>query len=214
MKARFSALVLALSFLFTPASASTTSSHPAIFPLVTAVPYNIEEAPKPRNICTVTRIKSVKNIYLTAAHCVDLEHSDRTYNIASLPAFPKVVDKAGDFAIFEVPGDEPMSGLEFSEVAPKSGDSISLVGYPLNLQTALTFSGTIAAPITVTDTGFFMIYSISACKGNSGSVVLDKDGKIISILTIGLGDPCSSVTGGPTFNKLQDFRLLLASLGY
>ena len=149
--------------------------------------------------CTASSVED--RIWLTAAHCIDTEEQ---LFVGGKVAFPYAWDERLDVALLIVPYNSKPP-LRMPTKQPVVGQRVFMVGFPIGLGPTLTIGNIANNGIEVPDRGKKQLFSISGCGGNSGSPVVDKDGKLISVLQIGFGYPCSPLLGGITFEDLQDF---------
>ena len=112
-------------------------------------------------------------------------------------------------------------GQDFSLVPadrnPEIQDDVIIVGYPGNLteMTSDTTQNTTSGKITKLGTSVkgvkFLFFDASTAQGNSGGPVLDKDGKVIALATIGTpGDNNTTIAGENGGVAVSEVRPFLA----
>lgn len=172
-----------------------------------------------RNICTATYINSVEDYWLTAAHCIPVASVtddgetvifvSETLTIREVPVTDMFVDVPNDIAVVRAPGSwGPDLGLSKKDV--EFGEEIKVAGHPHGVPFPLLFKGSVANPRAMEDGYDFMLYDMTAGPGNSGSAVLNKDNKIVSVLQIGYGiqdQPFGDLTGGSPWQTLRKFAM-------
>lgn len=144
-----------------------------------------------RNICTTTSINAKKHLWLTAAHCV----SNPELFIANRRADVVFVDVAADLAVLYTEG-YSLPALKPRSTRPTVEQRVRLVGHPVGLPQVQVFNGRISSLRTTVDEMDYMLFDMTACGGNSGSVVVDLNDRVVSVLQIGFGQPCSPFSGG------------------
>lgn len=169
----------------------------------------LDEMSVARNHCTAWSVG--EGLWMTAGHCAlkypDDEEGDQTvipaidraYLIAGMPAHIAVIDLAHDLALFQGVHAE---ALVVSTRDVRFGDEIHMPGYPLGETRPTIFYGRIAAIHT---DGDWMGLDMTACRGNSGSPVLDKHGAVVSVLQVGTGEACGTYDGGVLQDVLREF---------
>lgn len=159
-----------------------------------------------RNICTVTSINQERKLWLTAAHCVaDVQAGVRDVYVETHPADVVFVDVKIDLAVLEV--DElDVPAVKIAKTMPEVGARIFVVGHPLGLDQVQLFQGYVSSLRTEVDGDWYMLYDMTACGGNSGSLVINGKDEVVSVLQIGFGQGCSAFTGGATWQELGKVR--------
>ena len=106
-------------------------------------------------------------------------------------------------------GPKGVPALHFAKHAPRAGDEIYLIGHPIGLEAPQFFYGHLASTKTIhLDGDVGMTFDIEACRGDSGSAVLNRDGEIVSVLQYTVTDyasNCSHWTGGLEYKNLIKF---------
>jgi S1-C subfamily serine protease len=152
-----------------------------------------------RNICTVTSINAAKHYWLTAAHCVN----SPDLFIANRRADVVYADTEADLAVLYTEG-YSLPALKLRTTRPIVGQRVVLVGHPVGLPQVQVFWGRISSLRTaVEDNVDYMLFDMTACGGNSGSVVVDAYDRIVSVLQIGFGQPCSPFSGGAPWDVVM-----------
>lgn len=181
-----------------------------------------------RNGCTVTSINEPKHLWLTAAHCVDTtddvddlgEPKPVVRAIKGEPIHNIVFDKKHDLAIVQtLTVSAPAVKLADhapSVPVPGSDDQDSLVyvvGYPFGFPFQVNVRGYAAAlsgVLDAEDTQKYALFNLTGAPGNSGSAILNADGKIVSVLQVGWGRSFSPMVGGVVFADLAAYRQYFA----
>lgn len=171
-----------------------------------------------RNMCTVGSIRD--HYFVTAAHCVEVWMADDTNPFEAAPideiddaprfvngALLEVVghDHTNDLAVVYTP-DLKLPALKLGH-AVTFGDQLIVAGHPFGLSSIFVTYGHVSNPharLDGDDTRFYMMFNVAGAPGNSGSPVLDSDGKLVSVLQIGFGG-YSPETGGATYDVLKAF---------
>jgi len=207
---------------------SAASRHPKPFDSVRALAWTVDvmsinfntgeitTAQVFGNHCTVTSINQKKHYWLTAAHCVANEDMSEveihdykigTAGMGYVPAQIVEVDLADDIAVMATPDGPEVPALKIAKDDVGFGDPIMVVGHPFGWPEAVMFVGNVAHPSLKFDPDdkAYMIYQIAAAPGNSGSAVLDKDNKVVSVLQIGWSRSFANVSGGAPQDVLKRF---------
>ncbi len=172
-----------------------------------------EQGAESRAICTVNSINSQIGLWLTAAHCLDgavlvaQPQADGTTVLHAAKVM--ALDKKFDLGILYT-HTLKVTNLHLAPQSPSAGDSVHVLGFPLGLPVLQWFKGYVSSLVTplpeqdgsMTD---YMLYGMTVCGGNSGSVVLNDKDEVISVLQIGFGRPCSSFSGGVPYETLVAF---------
>lgn len=167
-----------------------------------------------RNICTVTSINQDKHYWLTAAHCVLSEEAPMLDGPESVePTFVEThptevvfADRALDLAVLKV-AELSVPAVKIAKAMPAVGSVIIVVGHPVGLDQVQLFQGYVASLRTeVEPESWYMMYDLTVCGGNSGSVVVNKRDEVVSVVQIGYGRPCSGFSGGATWQALGRVR--------
>lgn len=160
-------------------------------------------------ICTAFSINQQKHLWMTADHCiVDVMEIGGGYGSEYWH------DPTLDLAVIYTP-DVSAPPLRVQRSAPRVGDQIKMVGFPLKFTVPFSVMGRIAVlsvDITDSDGDTFnrTVYDMTSCRGNSGSPVMNLDHELIGVVTTGLGSPCASMSAGvpwvtvvQTINRLK-----------
>lgn len=218
MLKRIAAILLATA-LSVPAFAQKPSYLASIRPLQALMPAMLmtpfgpmedpDSPPSIRNICTTTSINE-RGYWLTAAHCVsDLEKrelSTRPIFIDDHPADVIEVTYDGDMAILHTE-DYSLPAVKLAKIPPTWLDKVVVAGHPFGLSAIFVVPGTVANPFAFLDGDPqpYMLFSMPVAGGNSGSCVFDKDGKVVSVVQIGLGPGYTPVSGGAPYWYVRQF---------
>ena len=153
-----------------------------------------------QTICTATSINQPLDLWITADHCVHV--GEGTLTIDGMKTEELFSDGQTDLAILQAAGTD-VKALKIAKVGPRTGDPVKMYGYPVGYDGDY-FIGEVSSPV-----GFIsgwpvavMRFNMTACGGNSGSVVLNNRDEVISVLQFGHGRPCSTFSGGATFEAL------------
>lgn len=161
-----------------------------------------------RNICTVTSINQDKKLWLTAAHCV-LNGQTGMHDAVFIETHPAEIifaDAAIDLAVVRV-AEMDVPALKIAKQMPTVGSKILLIGHPEGLDQVHLFQGYVSSLRTeVEPTWWYMTFDMTACGGNSGSVVVNGKDEVVSVLQIGWGRGCSAFSGGATWQALGKVR--------
>lgn len=183
-------ILFVAAILTAPVLADHTTVAHSVRPLQ-AAQYDEYELQTFRNICTVTSINATEHYWLTAAHCV----SDPELFISSRHAEIVFADTDADLAVLYTEG-YALPAVELRSTPPTVSDHIMMVGHPVGLHQVQVFNGRISSLLTDVDTRGYTMFDMTACGGNSGSVVVDADDRVVSVLQIGSGPGCSPFSGG------------------
>lgn len=169
-----------------------------------------------RNICTATKINSRQDLWLTANHCVPPDGNPEIVMIGGVRAVPFDRSEEKDLAVLFVPGLKAQT-LKLARYRPVVGDKVKMWGHPIGSLTPQLFQGFISSLILpfenrdeetgeLESTEYHMMFDMAVCGGNSGSVVLNQNEEVISVLQIGVGQrPCMPWSGGSTWSDLVRF---------
>jgi hypothetical protein len=167
-----------------------------------------------RQICTANSINEDLGLWITAAHC--LEHGkvyieqmiDDPLKTHFHAAVVIDLDPSNDIGVL-ITRTLRVTSFKLASHEPRVGDSVGMMGFPMAFRRPIYLLGTVAVldldvMLDGTSYGHKMLFNMTACGGNSGSAVLNGDGELISVLQIGFGRPCSSLTGGVTYAALRE----------
>ena len=158
-----------------------------------------------RNICTVTSINAEKHYWLTAAHCVMPEML-----IANHAATVVFIDKDADLLVLQTVN-YARPALTLRQTAPDVDEPVLMAGHPVGLMDIQVFSGHVSSLLTRVGGETHMMFNLIACNGNSGSAVVDAEGRVVSVLQIAFGPGCGSFSGGAPYEVVR--RLVGAYFG-
>ena len=143
--------------------------------------------------CSSSSINETKHYWLTAAHCV--WHGGYVNGEPIAVIMRDVVD---DLAVFSTRSSHaPALGLSYT--APRVGDETMVVGFPYgNLDPLVTFgrvsqvNGRLCQESEeeqpyLCEPRRYLVTDATGAPGSSGSPILNKDGRMISIVTVGYG---------------------------
>ena len=168
-------------------------------------PFDPASLPLLVNMCTATSINAEHHLWLTAAHCVELdEMAGGVRYINGDLAAVVITNKEADIAIVRT--ERVFSpALKMAKVGPEYGDPLKVVGHPLGMNMPILTFGFVAVPKLHVDelNRDFMLYSVVGAPGNSGSAVLNSKDEVVSILQIGFSRTFSPMTGGATWEALR-----------
>lgn len=177
-----------------------------------------DEVPNPTqpapllNRCTAGFINAERHLWLTAAHCVStIGDPDaprmvypRDYHIAGYQARLIAVDLIHDLAILQTPNATAEVTLQLGD-PPAWNDEVSLNGYAWGAPQSLYIHGRIANPFYWVEwfQKDYCLFTAMVIPGMSGSPIVNKKGKIISVLQIGWRE--TPLSGGATYQELVSF---------
>ena len=136
----------------------------------------------------VYNISNGKNYILTASHILNSSENIKVYNKKKDSTSAKIIlnDEYNDIAILEI---DDLLNLESVTIGDssnlKKNDIVYVVGNPLNIENFGTVTkGKIVNLDSITEIFDFNVIELSAHVdyGNSGSPVLDKNGKVIGMV--------------------------------
>ena len=126
------------------------------------------------------------------------------YRIQDQVAIIKVEFFADDLAVMETPlGARP---LKIAKHAPRIGDYVQLLGYPLGRGAALYSEGIVANPAYPDDEvgGRLMSwFALPVCQGSSGTAIVNKHNEVVSVFQQMTGRPCAPFASGVTWSDLM-----------
>ncbi len=157
------------------------------------------------NKCTAGFINQEKALWITAAHCIP----PSSFFLDGLPAFPVEVDKEKDLAVIFSYGVGGIP-LNLSNHEMRAGEELTSAGYPFGSTTPIFVKGPVASPLfSFPNTPeAFSIWDIRCGRGQSGSPVVDEEGRLISVLQIGsivFPIQFSPICGGAPFTFVKEF---------
>jgi S1-C subfamily serine protease len=160
---------------------------------------------KGRIYCTAFSINEKQHLWMTARHCVVEQQPDGTYTWRLPHIGSEVATVYKEFPEMDVVivQTEKVSApaLKLSDTDPGLYDSIFVIGHGWGWENNTIFEGHMAnLSVTIPDWGSYMIFDMRAFPGHSGSPVMDKDGKVISVLQITVGQ---GATGGVRYFDLK-----------
>lgn len=171
----------------------------------------IVEAPAPRTGCTVFSVSPKNHGWATAAHCVidrrTGEPRTNAFFIDGHPAIVVRVDVEHDLALFRVTdGWGVATSIKLARHAPKVGDFIETAGYAYGDARPFYFAGYISVDEFQAERipEWFGTYAgVVAIGGQSGSPVVNEEGRLVGVLHIGFGgtgeaDPITGITSFAT----------------
>ena len=207
---RLLAAVLAAVLLFSPITICDAHDFAKIMQAVAPMqaviptnPYDPTSTATLQNICTTTSINAEQHLWLTAAHCVEIdEMTGGVRYINGDLAVIVMVSPKDDIAIVRTERAYAPS-LKLARQAPDFGDKLKVVGHPLGMNVPILTFGQVAHPSINIEGKDYMIYSVVAAPGNSGSSVLNGDDEVVSVLQVGWDRSFGSMTGGATFEQLR-----------
>jgi len=157
------------------------------------------------NICTVTSINEKQHGWLTAAHCVA---DDAPRYIMGEKVRVVLRDPANDIAFLQTTR-VSAPAVPLAKEAPAVKDAVCVVGYPLGFTFQVTTMGTVAALSAPLDPKElpYTLFNVTGARGNSGSLILNANGEIVSVLQIGFSQfSFSPMFGGVRFAALEHYR--------
>lgn len=213
-------LTLPLLLLFAVPLASTTPIvEPSLFASIKPLQMIYEDPDTHistlRNMCTVGSMNAEEHLWLTAAHCVvdpaegpEGPAAPRPRYIMGDEVTKVAVDEKVDLAILRTER-AVAPALALATTPPTYGDDLILIGHPFGFRAPIVTFGTVANPAMIVEDGEkeYMLYTTPAAPGNSGSPVLDRFGRVVSVLQVGWGRVFGPVVGGATFEQLRKFTI-------
>ena len=210
MKRLLAAALAAVLFFFSPITVCSANDFSRIMQSVAPMqaviptnPYDPTSTATLQNICTTTSINAEQHLWLTAAHCVEIDETTGGIRyINGDLATVVVASKTEDIAIVRTER-AFAPALKMAKVGPDYGDPLKVVGHPLGMNVPILTFGQVAHPSINIEGKKYMLYSIVAAPGNSGSSVINDKDEVVSILQIGWDRSFGSMTGGSTFEALR-----------
>ena len=137
-----------------------------------------------QTFCTTFSINEKEDYWATARHCVRAAQ-ERGYGMFILGEKASVVFESvgdDDVAILEAETDAP--SLKLSKEPLEVGDEVVIKGFPYGLPRLIKVKGYLAAKGVPLGPGAPIsdILDITVAGGNSGSPVLNEDGKVVGLL--------------------------------
>lgn len=174
-----------------------------------------------RGICTTWSVNKLKGLWATAAHCVmgtfeDLDTGE-SFDIAwpleidGKPAEVVRISKFGegwDLALLSADVHEP--GLKLGDY-PKVGDEVTVYGFPGGWLTPVVTWLRVSNPFHMWDKEVGMLWRANMLfdgnffPGHSGSPILDKKGRVVSVVQGAFGDRFRGLALGVPHSVLKDF---------
>ena len=205
------AFLLAFALLAIPLSAKLPNHPESIRPLTS----------EGRGMCTTWSANKLKGLWVTAGHCVagtfedldtgesfaitwPLEIAGKTAEIAQLSKF----GDGWDLALLKVDVHEP--GLKLGDY-PKIGDEVTVYGFPGGRMTPIAAWLRVSNPFHMWDKSIGMpwranmIFDGNLFPGHSGSPILDKKGRVVSVAQGAFGDRYRGLALGVPHSVLKDF---------
>ena len=139
---------------------------------------------------------------MTAAHCVVDETGeivDRPYFIDGHPAIVFEVNVADDLALLQTTDWGVKTGLKLANRAPRQGELVENMGFSWGQAHPFYYLGYVAS----TEYEDFIFAGMVAIGGQSGSPIVNSDGKVVGVCHVRWG-------GGP----FSDFSPLLGFTQY
>ena len=133
----------------------------------------------------------------------DVAPASPIYRIQDQVATIKVEFPADDLAVMETPlGARP---LKIAKHAPRIGDYVQLLGYPLGRGAALYSEGIVANPAYPDDEGGRTTawFALPVCQGSSGTAIVNKHNEVVSVFQQMTGRPCAPFVSGVTWSDLM-----------
>lgn len=202
------ATLLAPAFALPALQADTPANHVAllratVYPLQWFGPADSTGKMERGTNCTVFSVSASQRRWMTCAHCVmDLMthvwHTDAFF-IDGHPARVVAVDVEKDLATMETTDWGVTESLRLATHAPEQGDTVENMGYPWGLEFPFYFRGVVASVEYPT----FVFVVMPAIGGQSGSPLIDTDGRVVGVAHIHLG--LETVLGFTTYRVLQAF---------
>lgn len=198
------AFLLALPIL-APANCESATPYDSIRPLA-VVTQPVPSDPnivKQDFICTVTSVNERHGFWLTAEHCIhhglNFVDGHQAVIIYDNPLLDLAVLHTYDYSL---------PAVKFAVEEPVVGQHVKMIGHPVGLPDVQFFQGYVSSlntNVEVDENEFarYMMFDMSVCGGNSGSVVLNDRDEVVSVMQIGFGRPCSVFSGGATWAQLQ-----------
>lgn len=181
--------------------------------LLFSAPTSVLTAPNPvqplqidgQTFCTAFSIHEKEGQWATAAHCA-IYALDKKVTILGQEAYVVFIGyPEGDVAIFHSQAHAP--ALRMAEKEVPVGHQITIRGFPYGLPGLISTRGSMGGhDITIIhpDTGYFMrndILDITVAGGNSGSPILNAQGKVTGVLWGGFNSSGHAI--GVPFDVMQ-----------
>lgn len=121
---------------------------------------------------------------LTAAHVVkDASKLELMLPEGTAPVTVKVLttDDKSDLAVLQTPFDS-LKGLDLSAAAPKHGQAVFVIGYPLK-ETPVITEGIVASPKALINGQSKLLMTATVAPGMSGGPVLNHNGQVVGVVS-------------------------------
>jgi S1-C subfamily serine protease len=176
MPAPFRILLPVLLALTILAPSSGATLLPSVMPLRAEIE-GVE-----RTFCTAFAINEQEHLWATAKHCVEAALDEEwEMRIGGGFAYPIYLTPGGD-DVAVIQAERAGEALSLAFEAPSVGQAIRIQGYPYGLPIRVTVTGTLAGRMLPIAGQFSDVLDINVAGGNSGSPVMNEDGRVIGVL--------------------------------
>jgi hypothetical protein len=152
--------------------------------------------------CTAFSINQRQGYWMTARHCSQISVPGFLYGEWTAVVYQ---DMVADIAVIQSGFHAP--ALKIAPEVPLAGAAIFAIGYPYGIVQMVTYGriGQVLVRVPMDETGRLsppsMFFDLTAAPGNSGSPVMDSQGRVVSVLWGGI--PGSGHTLGSLWDHVN-----------
>lgn len=166
-----------------------------------------------RNQCTAFQVNADKQLWVSASHCWYDDNGNRHDGETFINEHKTQVvyadldrDLVGVKIVDEFKVEKT---LKIADKAPIPGERLQTLGYSLGVASPWFFTGYLVANEASFSGWFGSFVALESIGGQSGSPVVNGDGKLVGVLHIGFGEGfnglSSPITGYTHFDYLKEF---------